>query len=101
MSVVSRFQPYRDQHVYVGWITGGQAAEDDHYLPAGVSRHVPSDTKSQPLHNTSTGGAPGPRLGPQAGSGARGPRLGPGPQAGSGAPGWDCLEGRWVCESAD
>lgn len=33
---------YRYQLVDVGWVTGGEAAEDYQELPAGVSRHVPS-----------------------------------------------------------
>lgn len=31
-----------DQLIDVGWITSGEAAEDDQDLPACMSRHVPS-----------------------------------------------------------
>lgn len=33
---------FLSQLVDVGWVAGGQTAEDDQDLPAGVPRHVPS-----------------------------------------------------------
>lgn len=44
-----KVKPYLNQLIDVGWVTRGEAAEDDQDFPARMPRHVPLEKRKKRL----------------------------------------------------